>query len=142
MKIVIDDVVGVKCVADGNGVEVNTTLTNVKTNALTAATTLTAGGVYLASSSSGALTMTMPLASSCPGSTFVFRSTSAHAHALTGSAESNGTKVFCGFPGGTVENNGSKVALSATQGSSVVLVSDGLSFLVSAMSGTCTISGT
>ncbi len=92
-------------------------------------------GLYTISST-GAATVKMPLASAVPGGMFVFRSTTAQAHILTGSGETGGTKVFS-----SATTNGSSLALNNVVGSSVVLVSDGRSFLVSAISGTITISG-
>ena len=79
----------------------------------------------------------MPLASSCPGSVFTFRSLTAQANALTCSQEANGTKAFTD---GT--SNGSKVAVANVIGSSVSLLSDGKSFLVIGNSGSLTFSGT
>ena len=144
-KVVINDSEGL-VQKTGSGVEISSTvsmsaLPTTPVAAQTAAATLTSPGVYTLSSS-GALTMTMPLASSVPGGTFIFRCASAHAHALTGSQETQGTLVFAGMPGATPANQGSKLTLPATVGSSVALVSDGLSFLVMAASGSCTISGT
>lgn len=144
-KITISSVYGIKEEASGTGVQFDSPLTNMPSSTvqnLTTTTTLTAGGVYVASSSSGAVTYVMPLASAVPGATFVFRSSSAHAHALTGSQEPNGTLSFVGNVGGVPSNVGSNLALEAVQGSSVVLISDGLKFLVMAASGSCTISGT
>lgn len=103
--------------------------------------TLTTGGVYTVTGT-GATQVIMPLASAVPGALFVLRSVSAYAHWLTGSAESAGTQVFAGLPGTTgVSGSGSSLALPAVVGSSVAVVSDGKSFLLSALSGSCTISG-
>jgi len=144
-KVVINDRQGL-VQQSGSGVEINSSVTfsaspNTSVNALTADTTLQTGGVYTVSST-GALTLTMPLASAVPGATFVVRSLSAHAHALTGSQEANGTLVFAGMPGATPANQGSKLSLPAVVGSSVALISDGNSFLVMAASGSAAISGT
>ena len=127
--------------ADDSGLEVNTTVLLAKTpelttTALTDAATLVDGGLYTVSAGT-AKALTMPLASSVPGSMFIVRTASAHAHFLTGSAEAAGTKVFTD---GT--SSGSKLALSAIVGSSVTLVSDGVSFCVSAQSGSLAITGT
>jgi len=90
----------------------------------------------------------MPLASAVPGGVFVFRSTSADAHYLTGTLEANGTLVFAGVatggasPSPTFNGHGSKLALPAVLGSSVSLISDGKSFCVMASSGSYQISGT
>jgi hypothetical protein len=144
-KVVISDSQGL-VQSSGSGVEIESSLRvaqlpTATVSAQTSAATLSAPGVYTLSGST-ALTWVLPLAANVPGGVFVFRSASAHAHALTGSQESNGTKVFAGHVGATPENQGSKLALAAVQGSSVALVSDGLSFLVMAASGSCVISGT
>lgn len=144
-KVTFNDSVGMKIERDGNGVVFEgsmATSPKMDIQPITVATTLTVGGVYTVSGNS-AVTVTLPLASSVPGSTFIFRSTSAHAHVLTGSQETVGTKVFAGIPGAVgVNGQGSSLALSSVQGSSVALVSDGRSFLLNAFSGSCTISGT
>lgn len=113
--------------------------------ALTSDTTLVIPGVYTLSSSTGAATahgivVTMPLASSVPGAQFIFKAVSAHVHGLTGSQETGGTKVFCqnGAMSGTLitgSAQGSRLELRNVFGSSVSLVSDGTSFLVSTASG-------
>jgi len=81
----------------------------------------------------------MPLASSVPGGIFVFRDISGHAHALTGSQETVGTKVFAGMPGATPANSGAKLTFPAVANTSVALISDGKSFLVTAASGSITL---
>jgi hypothetical protein len=150
-KVTINDSQGL-VQSSGSGVEFNssvsinspvsmTSLPTTAVSAKTAAETLVSPGAYTVSGSS-ALTMIMPQASSVPGGTFVFRTASAHAHILTGSQESSGTKVFAGMPGATPDAQGSKLTLSAVQGSSVALISDGASFLLMAASGSHTISGT
>lgn len=144
-KTVINDSEGLKQTT-GGGLEISTTSTfssspTMSVNSLTSNTTLAVGGVYTVSGNS-AVTTVMPLASEVPGATFIFRSTSAHAHVLTGSQETSGTKVFAGMFGVTgVSGQGSSLALNSTLGSSVALVSDGKSFLLHALSGSCTISG-
>jgi len=132
--------------SSGSGVEIDSTvsMTSLPTtpvSAKTVAETIVSPGAYTLSGA-GALTMIMPLASSVPGGTFVFRTASAHAHILTGSQEANGTKVFAGQVGATPDTQGSKLTLSAIQGSSVALISDGASFLLMAASGSHAISGT
>lgn len=145
-KITFNDSIGMKIERDGGGVvfEGGTTVSSspkMTLQSITTASTLTLGGVYTVSGNT-AVTVTMPTAASCPGSTFVFRSTSAHAHVLTGSQETSGTKVFAGMFGASgVDGQGSSLALNAVQGSSVALISDGASFLLHALSGSCTISG-
>lgn len=137
-KVVISSS-GFNQVADGSGLEISAPLSQsptMDTTALTVASTLVNGGLYTISGG-GALTMTMPLASSVPGAMFVVRNLSAHAHALTGSAEAAGTTVFTD---GTTK--GSKLALAAAVGNSVSLISDGKNFCVLAKSGSLTINGT
>lgn len=107
--------------------------------ALTTATTISAGqaGAFTFGTGVAAVTYVMPLASSCPGSVFTFRSTTAYANALTCSQEAGGTKAFTD---GT--DNGSKLAVTNVIGSSVSLISDGKSFLVIGNSGSLAFSGT
>jgi hypothetical protein len=129
------------------------TLAGVKTQItpLTTASTLSlqqAGVVTV--SGSAVLTFVMPTAASCPGSMFVVRSLSNHAHVLTGSQESNGTKVFSLLASGSSAVNGSALtlALGGTAGAatgggpSVALLSDGKNFLVIGSSGSVALSGT
>ena len=108
--------------------------------AIAAAATVTSPGVYTLSGSAGAIGATLPVPSDVPGGVFVFRSTSASAHFLTGSASSAGVNIFAGMAGATPANLGQKVTFPATIGSSVSLVSDGLSYCVMAASGSMTIS--
>ena len=139
-KVIINDSQGL-VQKSGSGVELSSS-PSFSVSALSAASTLEKGGVYTVSGSGSAVTLVMPLAASVAGSTFVVRSLSDHAHVLTGSQEANGTLVFAGMPGATPANQGSKLSLPAVVGSSVALVSDGLSFLVMAASGSAAISGT
>ena len=99
------------------------------------------GGVYVLSSSGVAavVTASLPDPGSVPGARFIFRNGSAHAHAITGTL--NGFKSFTKTPGITTSGvDGSKLALDSFQGSSVILDSDGLHFIVTATSGTVTLS--
>lgn len=108
---------------------------------LTTAATLSAAqaGVFTFGTGVSAVTYVMPLASSCPGAVFTFRSVTAQANALTCSQEANGTKAFTD---GTPTGQGSKVAVANVIGSSVSLLSDGKNFLVIGNSGSLTFSGT
>jgi len=91
-----------------------------------------AGKPYIISGSS-ALTPLMPAASLVPGSQWVFRVGSVHAHGvISGSAETT-TKPFTN---GT--SSGGKVAMANIVGSSVVLVSDGTNYIVVGNSGSLT----
>lgn len=106
--------------------------------ALTAETTMSlqqAGVVTI--SGTGALKMVMPTAASCPGSMFIFRTLSAHAHILSASQESNGTKAFTDG-----DANGSRITFGAAVGNSLAMVSDGVSFLLLQKSGSFTLAGT
>jgi hypothetical protein len=109
--------------------------------AQTANATLDAGscGLNTVSGSAGAITLVLPLAANVPGAKFVFRTTSADAHILTGSQEVAGTKVFAVLGAATL---GSKLTMPAVVGSSVVVESDGLHYIVNALSGVVTVNGT
>ena len=137
-KVIISST-GLNQVRAGSGLEITSPLTQspkYDVTALTAATTLTVGGVYTIAGS-GALAVTLPLAANVPGSVFTLRNASAHAHFLTGSAEAAGTTALTD---GT--SKGSKLALAAAVGNSVTLVCDGKNFCVMANSGSLTLSGT
>lgn len=141
-KVTIDDR-GVVVTKGSGGLVVNAPVQDspkMTVKALTAASTLTAGGLYTVSGT-GVITTVMPLASAVPGATFIFRSLSDHAHIFSGSQETAGTQVFAGMAGALPANLGSSLALAAVVGSSAALVSDGKSFLVMAASGTCVLSG-
>jgi len=97
-------------------------------------TTPTVGGVYTVSGTA-AVTVTMPLASTVPGAQFVFRTTSAHAHVLTGSAWAKGERAFAGISGSAGIVDGAAIVFPAVLGSSVVLVSDGNKYLYTGGSG-------
>jgi len=150
-KVTINDSQGL-VQTEGSGVEFNSSVTlnsSVTMSALPKAVvslktdpaTLTSPGVYDLNYDAPA-TWVMPLASSVPGGIFVFRTSDGSGHHLTGSQEVSGKKVFAGMPGATPENNGSKLTLATGTNRSVALISDGVSFLVMASSGSCTISGT
>lgn len=95
-------------------------------------------GAYVLSSSSGAVTATVPDPGRVPGGKFIFRCGSAHAHLITGSVP--GHTSFSITPGITATGaRGTRIALENVQNSSVVLESDGFRYLVSACSGTITI---
>lgn len=126
----------------GSGITLESTPIST-VQAKTAASTITVPGVYTVSGTA-ALSMTMPAAADVPGGLFVFRSLSTFAHFLTGSAEAEGTQVFKGIQSGSLvgQSQGSKLALAPIVGSSVALISDGKSFLVTAGSGSLAFSGT
>jgi hypothetical protein len=150
-KIIVNNSQGL-VQTEGSGVEFNSSVTlnsSVTMSALPTAvitfktdpSTITSPGVYDFNYDVPG-TWIMPLASSVPGGIFVFRTSDGSGHHLTGSQEASGTKVFAGMPGSTPENNGSKLTLATGTNRSVALISDGVSFLVMASSGSCSISGT
>ena len=105
--------------------------------AITAAGAVTLPGIYTISSSIGALTVTMPLASAFPGGVYSFRNASDHGHFLTGSAETQGVRVFAGPSTGAASNSNSpKLTFTATVGCGATMISDGANFCVMANSGT------
>lgn len=93
-------------------------------------------GVCTLSGSGAVLGAIAPLASSCPGAMFIVRSVDARAHTITGSLESQGRRVFTN--GTTL---GSKLTFDGTVGTSIKIMSDGLSWLVTSGSGSVTFSG-
>jgi hypothetical protein len=109
--------------------------------AISTAATVTTPGVYTIAGGSPTAVV-MPTAASFPGATFVFRAASAQAHFLTGSAETVGSPAFTKTAGASGVAVGSKLTLPAVAGSSVVLVSDGNKYIVSAASGSFTLSET
>lgn len=127
----------------GSGVTLNadvitfSTLPSSTVQAVTSTSAVTSGGVYTLSSSA-ALTVSVPPPSSLPGATLIFRSASTHAHKITGSTDA-GPNIFAGHPGATPSNSGQRITFPTVLGTSVTLISDGLSYCVSATSGTLTI---
>ena len=122
---------------------------NVSSGSVALPGVYTVSGGYGVNAGNSYLETVMPVASRVPGGFFTFRSLSADAHILTGSAEVEGTKVFAGAPaqvaGAQITSTsaqGSQLRLPAVLGSSVTLMSDGVNFLVVASSGSYTISGT
>ena len=150
IKTRIDTAHGVVSTNNANGIQLerntgNSGFTPFKVDsiqAITGSVTLTAGhaGVITLSGSS-ALTDVLPLASACPGAEFTFRSLSAHAHILTGSQETAGTRnIQCAFSSSNgPTSSGNKFTFGAAVGNSVVLKSDGLSFHVLSYSGSFTL---
>ncbi len=93
-------------------------------------------GLYTLSGSS-AITVNLPNVDECAGSEFIFRNLSADAHVISGSgtsADSDASTLVSGITQGT------DGALDAVEGSSVILKSDGLHFLVLQSSGSFTVS--
>jgi len=148
----IDSTLGVVSTIDAAGSTTAGTITvgGLKTQVVALSTagtiSLSQAGVITISGSGGSgspLTFVMPTAASCPGSMFVVRSISNHAHVLTGSQEANGTRVFAALASGSNTARGSALTFpvaapfgSATVGNaSVALVSDGANFLVIGASG-------
>jgi hypothetical protein len=136
----IDSVLGVVSTNDPAGTgTVSITGLQHPVLALTTAQTLSAAqaGAFTFGDGGAPVVYVMPLASSCPGAVFTFRSLTAQANALTCSQEEAGTKAFTN---GT--SNGSKLAVASVLGSSVSLLSDGKSFIVIGNSGSLAFSGT
>lgn len=101
---------------------------------LTSNTTLTNGGVYTVSGSA-VLTITVPNPADVPGSHFILRSLSVHAHQVSSSQVTQDSQTIT--DGTSV---GARLDLPAVVGSSVVMVSDGANYLVPITSGSVTIS--
>lgn len=133
---------GVVTSKDGSGIEVLSVATFTggtqrSVTAITSATTLTKDGVYTISGStgSGVITVTLPDPATVIGGHFILRSLSADAHLLSSSQVTQDTLTITD---GT--NHGARLALPAVIGSSAMLVSDGVNFLVPVSSGTYIIS--
>lgn len=119
--------------AGGLGIAANSENTGFSPNsitvtAVTADSTLTAGGVYTVSGSA-IITTTLPSPTSNAGSWLTLRALSAHAHVISGSATTDGT------------DDGAVITLDGVVGTSVGLLSDGLTYLVMGSSGTLAFSG-
>lgn len=147
IRTIINSVFGLYAVPSGSGVQIVNDVNNegfgpFKVNevgALTTATTLVPGNAGVNTiSGSGALTMVMPLAASCAGASFIFRSLSAHGHAVTASQETAGTTPFIAQNGAV----GSKATMAASVGASMMLVSDGKNFIICGPSASVAVSGT
>lgn len=99
-------------------------------------------GIHVLSSSTGAISGTLPLASLAAGGLYTFRCGSAHAHFLSASLETVGTKAICMRSGSAQATvwNGSKATLEAVVGTSVTLFCDGKSFCIMTASGSVVLS--
>ena len=125
----------------GSGVSLETLpFGSIQTVSTVANNTGSLPGVYEFTNTGGVSTLKMPLASACPGGLYIFRNGTgvARANVLTGSGEAAGTKVFTNAIDSQI---GSSLALNNIAGSSVALLSTGVSFLVLAASGSVTVSG-
>jgi len=141
-KITVTNTQGLNQIRSGNGVVLQSTPTVSAAVALIAQSTASLPGVYTIAGA-GVSDVQMPLAADSLGGVFVFRSTSAQAHFLTGSGETAGTKVFVkGDQIAADVKNGSKLTLQGVVGASVMLISDGVNFMVLPGSGSVAISGT
>jgi hypothetical protein len=83
-------------------------------------------------------TLQMPLVAGTAGAMFTVRSTSAHAHILTGSLETAGAQAFQNSPATGLTLAGQAVTLAAAVGASVILYSDGAHFVIIGGSGSIT----
>lgn len=119
--------------------------TSVSVGTKTATSTLTAGdaGLTILSASQGALTITLPAVADAPGAMFIFRSTSPSAHIVSSSLDA-GNRISVGA--GTITaadlvrsgTNASRITFPTLAGTSVALMSDGVSWLVLGGSGSMT----
>ena len=115
----------------GSGISFSTLPFAVVQTQNTSSGSVSQPGVYTVSGTA-VVTTVLPNAATVPGGLFVFRSLSTQAHALTGSVVGNI------FTDGTAL--GKNVALRNVVGSSVSLLSDGLSYCIVAKSGSLTVS--
>ena len=115
----------------GSGISFSTLPFAVVQTQNTSSGSVSQPGVYTVSGTA-VVTTVLPDAAVVPGGLFVFRSLSEKAHALTGSVVGNI------FTDGTAA--GKNVALRNVVGSSVSLLSDGLSYCIFAKSGSLTVS--
>jgi len=129
----------------GSGVVFNSdsiSFTTLPTSAVQAITTtsqtISSAGVYTVSGTS-ALTTFVPDPSSIPGGNVIVRAISNKAHILTGSANVAGVNIFAGRLGGPVREGTMLTFAGVREGESVSLVSDGRVYLLTGMSGSCTI---
>jgi hypothetical protein len=110
--------------------------------AITTSSTLVPGDAGVCTISGNVIhTVVMPVASASAGTFWMFRMTSGHAHVLTASQESQGTKPFSYISSAP----GSKLTISGAANQNVILLCDGYNFtVVGATSGSAafTISGT
>ena len=123
----------------GSGVQLETLpYSPIQTIATRANNTGSLPGVYEFTNTGGVSTLRMPLASSYPGGVYVFKNGTgvAQSNILTGSGEAAGTKVFTNQIDGQI---GSRVTLNNLAGSSVAMISTGVSFLLLANSGSITV---
>lgn len=141
-KVTVTDSKGLNQIKSGNGIVVDHTPTVASATALVTTNTASLPGVYTISGA-GAAEIKMPTAADSIGGVFVFRSTSAQSHYLTGSGETEGTKVFVqgNVTAGSAQN-GSKLTLQNKVGASVALISDGVNFIVMPGSGSIAFAGT
>ena len=119
---------------------------------LTSSGSITRGGMYYLSSSTGAahLTIGLPLASSVPGHLFIFRAISTGSHIISASAETahiNVNPIVSLQTGSSADHlgTGTKVVMNSLYGitgSSVAMICDGQNFLVLNSSGSITVSRT
>ena len=125
----------------GSGVQLETLpYSPVQTISTTANNTGSLPGVYEFTNTGGVSTLQMPLASAYPGGVYVFKNGTgvARNNVITGSGEAGGTKVFTNAVDSQI---GSSLQLNNIAGSSVAVISTGVSFLVLASSGSVTVSG-
>lgn len=123
----------------GSGVQLETLpYSPIQTISTVANNTGSLPGVYNFTNTTGTTTLQMPLASAYPGGIYIFKNGAgvARSNVLTGSGEAAGTKVFTNAVDSQI---GSSLTLNNIAGSSVALISTGVSFLVLASSGSVSV---
>lgn len=123
----------------GSGVQLETLpYSPIQTISTVANNTGSLPGVYNFTNTTGITTLQMPLASAYPGGIYIFKNGAgvARSNVLTGSGEAAGTKVFTNAVDSQI---GSSLTLNNIAGSSVALISTGVSFLVLASSGSVSV---
>lgn len=113
------------------------------TRTVSASTTLTRrdAGVVVMTASAGALTVTLPVASTMPADVIILRSSSPSAHVITSSQDA-GNAIFGGSPGvlNCTGSNASSVTFPSVEGSTLGLMSTGAGWMILAASGSMVLS--
>jgi len=126
----------------GSGVSFENLPFTPSVTALVTAQTASLPGIYTISGTA-ASNVTLPPAATYPGGVFVFRSLSPYPHFITGS-EVAPNRVFtlgAASATGTGGITGSRITLNNIVGSSVMLTSDGVNYLITSASGSLTVAG-
>ena len=137
-KVVFDNKKGL-VQKPGSGIEFSDGTPSMATLHHTANDSITRSGLHTAGG--GARTLTMPAASAHPGEIFILRSTTGHAHNLTGSDSGVVSFVSPIMAAGSGGGQGGKLTLKNVAGASVTLLCDGNKYLVLGSSGSLTFAG-